>query len=87
MSIESNEEAMKLLDNVKGSIENKIRAAYNLGYKQGKEDDYGEVIYPIDEYMFVVACNRVHVIKKNKATVTIDRDPLMQIKRACYGEK
>jgi hypothetical protein len=31
----TNKEAIDLLDNLKGSIENKIRTAYNLGYKDG----------------------------------------------------
>ena len=31
----TNKEAIGLLDNLKGSIENKIRTAYNLGYKDG----------------------------------------------------
>lgn len=31
----TNKEATDLLDNLKGSIENKIRTAYNLGYKDG----------------------------------------------------
>lgn len=31
----TNKEATDLLDNLKGSIENKIRTAYNPGYKDG----------------------------------------------------
>lgn len=35
MKIDGDEEAMNLLNNLKGSIENKIRAVYNLGYQRG----------------------------------------------------
>lgn len=35
-------EAVNLLNNVKGSIENKIRTAYNLGYKQGLKAEQTE---------------------------------------------
>lgn len=35
MKIDGDEEAMNLLNNMKGSIENKIRAVYNLGYQRG----------------------------------------------------
>lgn len=33
--LDNNEQAVNLLHNVKGSIENKIRTAYNLGYQDG----------------------------------------------------
>ena len=45
-------EAVNLLNNVKGSIENKIRTAYNLGYKQGLEDGKVETVRSIYTWMF-----------------------------------
>lgn len=34
----NNEEAVKVLKNLKGSMDNRIHQIYNLGYKQGYED-------------------------------------------------
>ena len=45
-------EAMNLLNNVKGSIENKIRTAYNLGYKQGFEDGKIEAVRSVYTWVF-----------------------------------
>ena len=46
------EEAVNLLNNIKGSIENKIRTAYNLGYKQGLEDGKIEAVRKIYTWVF-----------------------------------
>lgn len=35
---DNNKEAVNLLNNVKGSVENKIRASFNLGYWQGYKE-------------------------------------------------
>ena len=35
MGIESNEEAMNMMQNLLGSVENRMREAYNKGYKDG----------------------------------------------------
>ena len=35
MKLDENQEAVNLLNNTKGSIENRMRTAYNLGYKDG----------------------------------------------------
>ena len=45
-------EAVNLLNNVKGSIENKIRTAYNLGYKQGLEDGKIETVRSVYTWVF-----------------------------------
>ena len=45
-------EAVNLLDNLKGSIENKIRTAFNLGYKQGVEDGKIEAIRSMYTWVF-----------------------------------
>ena len=46
------EEAVNLLNNVKGSIENKKRTAYNLGYKQGLEDGKVEAVRSVYTWVF-----------------------------------
>ena len=38
MSIENNKEAMAMVKNALGSIENRFREAYNKGYKDGLKD-------------------------------------------------
>ena len=48
----TNKEAIDLLDNLKGSIENKVRAAYNLGYKDGLTDGKIEAIQSIYSWLF-----------------------------------
>ena len=45
-------EAVNLLNNVKGSIENKIRTVYNLGYKQGLEDGKIEAVRNVYTWVF-----------------------------------
>lgn len=75
MGIESNAEAERLLNNVKGTIENKIRAAYNLGYQQGKSDGVlalTEAIYPVDKFLVVVD-EEIHVIRRGSTEVSIIR--------------
>ena len=46
------EEAVNVLNNIKGSIENKIRTAYNLGYKQGLEDGKIEAVRSVYTWVF-----------------------------------
>ena len=48
----TNKEATDLLDNLKGSIENKIRTAYNLGYKDGLTDGKIEAIQSVYSWLF-----------------------------------
>ena len=48
----SNKEAIDLLDNLKGSIENKVRTAYNLGYKDGLVDGKIEAIRSVHSWLF-----------------------------------
>lgn len=45
-------EAVNLLNNVKGSIENKIRTAYNLGYKDGLTDGKIEAVQSVYSWLF-----------------------------------
>lgn len=43
MGIESNKEAMAMMKNALGSIENRFREAYNKGYKDGLRDGASQV--------------------------------------------
>ena len=43
MGIESNKEAMAMMRNALGSIENRFREAYNKGYKDGLRDGASQV--------------------------------------------
>ena len=43
MGIESNKEAMAMVKNALGSIENRFREAYNKGYKDGLRDGASQV--------------------------------------------
>lgn len=43
MGIESNKEAMAMMENALGSIENRFREAYNKGYKDGLRDGASQV--------------------------------------------
>ena len=45
---DSSEEAVNLLNNVKGSIENKIRASFNIGYCKGYEDGNRNAIQELE---------------------------------------
>lgn len=48
---DSNEEAVNLLNNVKGSIENKIRASFNLGYCQGYEEGNRNAVQELERVL------------------------------------
>lgn len=41
MSIDNNKEALASLENMLGSINNKVRAIYNKGYRDGYRDGAG----------------------------------------------
>lgn len=41
---DKNKEAVNLLENIKGSIENKVRTSFNLGYWQGWRDGQREAV-------------------------------------------
>lgn len=43
MGIESNKEAVAMMKNALGSIENRFREAYNKGYKDGLRDGASQV--------------------------------------------
>lgn len=43
MKIEDNKEAMAMVKNALGSIENRFREAYNKGYKDGLKDGASQV--------------------------------------------
>ena len=44
MNIENNASAYQMMSNLMREIENKIRSAYNYGYKDGTEHGRAEVI-------------------------------------------
>lgn len=47
MSIESNKEAMSMLKNTLGSLENRMREAYNKGYKDGVKDGINQAMQKV----------------------------------------
>ena len=47
--IDNNEEANNILANIHLALENKSRAIYNLGYRQGYKDATEEVLQSIKE--------------------------------------
>ena len=50
MKIENDEQAYNTLQNSLGSLENKMRELYNLGFKAGKEEGRNEMLNDILEH-------------------------------------
>ena len=51
MGIEANEEAMNMLKNTLGSIENRFREAYNKGYKDGLDEGKRQRTKEMSEFL------------------------------------
>ena len=47
--LDNNEEAKNLVDNFKGSTENRMRSLYNLGYWQGFNDGQREAVRMLEQ--------------------------------------
>lgn len=47
MKLDDNKEMVAMLDHTKGSLENKIRQAYNSGYKDGVKDGINQAMQKV----------------------------------------
>ena len=72
MKLDENQEAINLLNNTKGSIENRMRSLYNLGYWQGFNDGQREAVRMLEQTLLDMADRKTENSseKPNNATIS-----------------